>query len=309
MTSPIGVLKQFVFPSLRRIAPEKSDYLISEIKNDGITFRFVSDECRILFTADSKQKIINVGEKCLERLWAMSYAYFVFYESMCKAKHKGPSIETIDIGGDSELKKAGELLSWAISVDWQLRVEGKYLATPLPEWPVSLPKPIENPEKGTNEDIADKLFLSAVGFILHHELAHIRFRHMKTEGVESVLNEKDADREAAKWLLDGLEQTDMQLVQRVFGIAAALIWLASLDAYVPHSSDSHPPGYDRLYQILSSLVDEKWHPVWGFVSIALRLHLDASSAAFNTEMTHETPQDAVNYYCDVLSQRFRGDGN
>lgn len=306
MTSPIAVLKQFVFPALRRIAPEKGDDLISIIEQKNIKFKFIQGDARILFRADSINGVISVGEKCLERLWAMSYAYFLFYEAMSKAKHRDITVECIDFKSDPELEKAGELLSWATSVDWQIKAEGKQLQTPLPEWPESLPKPVENPQTASNEDVADKLFLSAVGFILHHELAHIQLGHTKTTGVESILNEKDADRGAAKWLLDGLQSTDNEFIQRIFGIAIALLWMATLEAYVPSTGETHPPGYDRLYQTLSLFVDDDWHPVWSFTSIALEMHLEASGSQFDQNMQHSTPRDAVNYYCDVLSKRFGG---
>lgn len=305
MESPISILKQFVFPALRRIAPEKGDNLISAIEQKGITFRFIQNEDRILFTSNSINNIISVGEKCLERLWAMSYAYSLFYETMSKAKHRDLSVESIDIKSDPELEKAGELLGWATSVDWQIKAEGKVRQTPLPEWPESLPRPIVNPPKCSNEDVADNLFLCATGFVLHHELAHIQFGHTRAKGVESILNEKDADRAAAKWLLDGLQPSNNEFVQRTFGIAVALLWMATLEAYVPASSETHPPGYDRLYQTLSHFVVDDWHPVWSFVSIALTMHLDASGTPFDREMQHKTPRDAVNYSCDVLSKKFR----
>lgn len=219
------------------------------------------------------------------------------------------SVDSIDINSNPELQQAGDLLSWATSVDWQIEAEGKQRQTPLPDWPESLPRPIESPFKASNEDVADKLFVSAVGFILHHELAHIQFGHTKSNGVESILNEKDADRAAAKWLLDGLEADDKEFVQRIFGIAVALLWTATLEAYVPSSGETHPPGYDRLYQILSLFVDDDWHPVWSFVSIALKMHLDASGAQFDREMSHQTARDAANYFCDILSKRFRGTGS
>lgn len=309
MTSPISILKQFVFLSLRRIAPEKSDDLFSIIEQKGITFRFVPSEDRILFTADSINKVISVGEKCLERLWAMSYSYFLFYETVSKAKHQDVSVKSNDICSDPDLEKAGELLSWATSVDWQIKAEGKQRQSPLPEWPQSLPRPIENPQKESNEDVADKLFLSAVGFILHHELAHVEFGHTNTTGDESIHNEKDADRAAATWLIDGLQANDKEFIQRIFGVAVALLWPAALEAYVPSSGETHPPGYDRLYQILFQFVDDDRHPVWGFVSIPLGMHLDASGAQFDREMKHQTPRDAVNYYCNVLSKKFRKTGS
>lgn len=309
MTSPIDILKQFIILSPRRIAPEKSDCLLSLLKKHSITFQFESAERRILFQA-TNQNVIRAGEKCLERLWALSYGYFVLFDALRTEKLRKPSTNSIDINCDPETRKAADLLSWATSTDWQIAAEGKNLSSPLPDWPESLPRPIENATKGSNEDVADKLFLTAVGFILHHELAHVRLGHTtsKAEGPESILNEKNADREAAKWLLDGSGEKDKEFIQRIFGITVALMWLAAPNAYVPHSSISHPPGYDRLYQTLFSFVSDDCHPVWVFVASSLLLHLEASGANYDSGMRHQSPQQAVNYYCDVLPRRFSGGG-
>jgi len=39
------------------------------------------------------------------------------------------------------------------------------------------------------------------------------------------------------------------------------------------------------------------------------MHLDASGTQFDGKMQHKTPKDAVNYYCDVLSKKFRETGS
>lgn len=308
MKSPIDILKEHVFPALLRNAPERSNDLIGLIKKHGVRFAFDGSADRILFTADSSNRLITVGEGCLERLWACSCAYFIFYDKMRSASQNDPATHEIRLGVDPELDGAMNLLSWATSVDWQVAAEGGNRTEPLPNWPLDLPMPIANPEKGSNEDIADKLFLSALGFILHHELAHIRLDLFGSEGVDSILAEKEADREAARWLVDGLDEQDERFSQRILGVATALCWLASLNAYVSFSSRTHPPGYDRLFQVLSGFVTNDWHDVWIFVATPLMFHLDASGIKFDSTMRHQNPREAVNFYCDLLSRRCNSEG-
>ena len=308
MISPVGVLKEHVFPALLRNAPEKSDDLIGLIKKHGVRFAFDSSADRILFTADSSNSLITVGEKCLERLWACSYAYFVFYDKMRTARQSDPTTHEIKTDDDHDLDNAAGLLSWATSVDWQVAAEGKHRCEPLPSWPTDLPRPIPTPMKGSNEDVADKLCLSALGFILHHELAHVRLDLFGSTGVDSVIDEKEADQEAARWLVDGLDEQDVRFSQRILGVATALCWLASLNAYVPFNGRTHPPGYDRLYQVLSSFVTNDRHDVWVFAATPLMFHLEASGIGFDPKLLHQNPREAVNHYCNLISKHFGGRG-
>jgi hypothetical protein len=302
-SSPIEVLRTYLFPTLRTVCPERAIELFGVIDQRQIRFEFNETEERILFQSDSTKGVIRVGTRCLERLWALAYCYFIFYDKMREAKLRDPSVRSIGFGSDPTLAAVSRLLSWAISVDWQIKAEGKSRIDPLPEWPDDLPRPIPNPAKCSNEDVADKLFLTALGFILHHELAHIRLDHVRQTGTDSVLQEKDADRSAAAWLLDNIPPDDNRFVQRLLGIALAMLWIAALDIYVPpDAASTHPPGYDRLYQLLAQHLDDPHHPVWGFVSLALEAHLHAKGCAYDTERPAEPAQNAVNYYIDVISK-------
>ena len=123
------------------------------------------------------------------------------------------------------------------------------------------------------------------------------------KGAESILQEKDADREAAAWLLDGLDQYDPRFVKRGLGVALACCWLAAVDVHTgPLTDGSHPPGYDRLYQVLERHVSDPMHPIWAFAAMILEMHLHARSASYDVDREFESQQDAVNYYCDVISR-------
>jgi hypothetical protein len=302
MTTPIEVLKQFIFPTLLRVAPEKSERLGDIIDSLGVQFIFVPGVERKFFGATPNKQIL-VGENCLQRLWAFSYAGCLFYEEMCRCNKYN---ESLDPKGE-RLKVATELLEWATSVDWHVAAEGKDRIDPVEPWPAYLPKPIKDAPKGSSEDIADKLFLHAVGFILHHELAHLRLQHSPRERVASILQEKDADRDAAKWLLEGIAEDKPEFFIRGCGIATALLWLASMNAYIKYDLDQadHPPAYDRLFQTLSAFIEDDFHPVWGFTVIMLELYVAATNPRFDESLRHASPKAQVNYFCDLLSRQFK----
>jgi len=301
--SPISVLRDYLFPTLRSVCPERANDLFGILECHSIICAFDDARDRILFQADTANLRIIVGTQCLERLWSLAYCYFVFFDEMRKANLSNPKTREVGFQGNQTLEMAGELLAWATSVDWQISAEGNHRQDPLPPWPEGLPRPIQNPEHGTNEDVADKLFLTAVGFILHHELAHIALGHSPAKGVDSIQQENEADRAAAAWLLDDLDQNDKRFVQRILGIAVALLWPAAINVYVPSPEHpSHPPGYDRLSRLLSQFVEDDNHQVWAFVRLALETHMHGRRLNYATNRKAASQRDAVEYYMDVISR-------
>ena len=228
------------------------------------------------------------------------------FDEMRKAKLADSTTREVKLEGHPALEPASQLLSWATSVDWRISAEGKRRTDPLPPWPSGLPRPIQDPPYSSNEDVADKLFLSAVGYILHHELAHLRLRHSPQRGADSIQQENEADLAAATWLLDGLDEYDNRFIQRALGTAVALLSLAALNVYVPHAGDpSHPAGYDRLTRVLTQFIEDDNHPVWADVGLALETHLHARGLDYDPDRKTVSKRDAVQYYADVISKAHR----
>jgi hypothetical protein len=304
--SYLDVLTKHLFPTLRTVCPERGEEVFGVIDELGITFAFDYVQDRILFQAHPKTKTITVGTRCLERLWAFAYSHFCSFDALRTEKLRDLRTRKVAFDGNERLEKAAALLSWAIT--WEL--QARQLRKPpsdVATWPDGLPHPVANPPKKSDEDVADELFLVALGYILHHELAHLRMKHTGQRGVSSVLQEKDADRAAAEWLLGvGLDESEPRFVKRAFGVAVALMWLAAASIHAGlRQSDTHPPGYDRLFQIISQYVTDDMHPVWAFVATGLEMHLHAEKIEYDLEREATSYKDAANYYCDVLSHQGR----
>ena len=297
----------FFIKLLVAVAPEKGPQVLKYIQEKDVKFIVDEKADRILFQANSGQQRIVVGLKCLARLWASAFAYFRIYDDVAKAKLADPKTRERDLRSTERMRQAGDMLKWAIETDISIKWEaltGLSRGSPREALPFGLPQPFAESKHASDQHVADELFLMALGYILHHELAHLKLGHVGEKGVVSILQEKDADREAANWLLDGLddEWTPM-FVKRALGIAVGLSWLASLNVYVgPAASKTHPPAYDRLYQVLAQHIEDGAHPVWAMVSLILSLHLQNQGIPFGENVEFGSFQEAANYYVDQIAK-------
>lgn len=300
MTSPIDILKPYIRTALIEATASRYDKSVKVIEANQVRIVFNEAQYRPFFRIDSEGEI-SVGVKCLERLWAISYVYFLFYE--------GRAISLRDTNFrkcSPELGAAFELLRWATAVDWQAAAEGDSLSTTPIDWPSGLPRPARSPRSHTTYDIADKLFIYALQFILRHELAHLYLGHLEygaTNNDESIQLEKDADRLAVEWLLDGLDENEEEFTRRIWGIAIVLIWLARRPTFNSSPLLEHPPGHDRLFQTLSNHVSNESHSVWGLALMAFHLHALLMELDFDVSQTTGSPEDRVNQWCDFFAQQ------
>lgn len=245
-----------------------------------------------------------VGKRCLARLWVHAFATFsIFYDTM-QLKVRDATA-TLDLRTTDRLRKAAALLKWAVKADltaklfWQQGNPSGTLALP-PELAL-----VFSEEKFAHDKhLADELATTALAFILHHELAHQRLGHKVEHGLRSIEQEKAADRMAAEWLLDSLGLAPNELLRRQLGIAVALGWLASITVYTGHSSGStHPPAWDRLYQVFEQHLSSDHDRVWAFITIMLGLHLENQRRSLVTSTrTFNSFKECVNYYLDVISR-------
>ncbi len=84
--------------------------------------------------------------------------------------------------------------------------------------------------------------------------------------------------------------------------------MASMDVYLrPGASRTHPPGYDRLGQILCQFVDEsdfeESEGVWSFVQLALYLHIENRGLRYDPSRLDATSfKEIADYLIDVISK-------
>jgi len=208
---------------------------------------------------------------------------------------------------------ADSLLNWAVSRDlqqWLAQIEGaqRPLEDILAGAGVKLPSGLLRSLTVDQRVLGEGLFRLASAFILLHELAHLQFGHVTCKGSVSIQQEKDADRFAAEWLVNLSQKQPIDRMANLYGISVALLWLTLFDVFFwPRQSETHPPGYDRLYQVLDQVVDRSNDDeellIWDFLSRILFLHCDAAGIQVEAGRLQGSPRDRVNYLIDLISKK------
>jgi hypothetical protein len=280
-------------------APEKSDQLVLLLAKHGVTFVLNEQADRILFRARLPGNVIEVGQKCLWRLWVSSFAYSCLCDEVQLARARHMSVRNLDFQSPRQ-REAVQMLEYAIKCDVTTR-RGRAAPFDIRGLPAGLPQ-LFSARPSTDEETADQFYRMALGYILHHELAHICSGHDNREGVDSIIQEKEADLKAAEWLLSDPALDPKERLTRELGIACALGWLAAIDVYVPPTGNSHPPSYDRLYQIMDRYVTHKNSLVWTFLAVLLLLHLQNCDLDWGKDVRHPSWKSAVDFYVDRISR-------
>jgi hypothetical protein len=198
---PVGVFVAFVPHAMERIAPERA----SELLEVGELTLSVSDNLTVQARAWPADKIIEVSGHFVEALWCATFAYWSFRRVL---------EEQMAVPKDSRQGRAFELTSKDPRVTVAIRALGEAVnaaveARPV-DWTVVGVVPALPPGDGcvgTFEQSATEMTLAAVGFVLQHELAHVRRGHQDTGDDSWTLEqEKDADGEAIEIILGRVHQ-------------------------------------------------------------------------------------------------------
>jgi hypothetical protein len=204
---------------------------------------------------------------------------------------------------------AYKMLNWAVGSDlkglFNIELPAGHLLRPTQE-----PFPHELVTEVSKADLklGTRLYEFAFSTILLHELGHLKMGHTRDVGLRSIQQEKVADQFAAEWLTD----YDQHKVDRMFalwGTALAFLWLTIPNVFVGRrESETHPEGYDRLFQVLDQIVDRnnelEFLAVWEFVRRMLRVHM--ASAGFELDdPVSDNPRDEVSRLIDIISRSDR----
>ncbi len=294
---------------MKLVVPEKARQLSALLADLAVTFHIDKDADTIEFRSFSKEKVIVVGTKCLAQLWVHAFAYLTIFTDVVALKVRDPEA-TLGLRSSDRLRAAAVLLKWAVKADVQVALTNRNGASSaMLSFPSELEAVFSQEQFVEQKRFADNRAFAALAFILHHELAHICLGHTTEQGLLSLEQEKAADRMAAEWLLDSPGLSPRALLDRQLGITIALGWLASLTVYVGHSSITHPPAWDRLYQFLEQYIEDNHNIVWAFAAEMVGVHLwNQRRPEVDPEREFGSFKEEVNYYIDVLSRLERGAG-
>jgi len=295
MKSPIRFLmNKHVGDSVFKIAPEREGEFDTILT--GFDLIYLKDrpwKC----CADPKTREIFASRGTVELLWCASLAHVLFYEKLIQGKRFDRPTE-IDPKSNPLVRDAMELLRWALNC--------QLTGDKSDDWPSNLPCPQETPPKESDENVADELCLVSCAFLLHHELAHIRLRHIAGQkGDWSLSQEKEADIVAAEWLLDGIDASDKRFVKRMMGIVQALLSTTALGLYGGNlGGTSHPFSYDRLTSLLHRFPSAASHDLEAFAFAVLDLHFQNSGRHLKKSKFDDFG-DGLEAICDQLAEEFQ----
>jgi len=233
--SPIFFLERAIAGCAFAIAPERQEELAKLRDSHQIILQPV-DEPHFGIRVDPESGVVKLPVASLEYLWVCSYQYWVVYQEIVRAQRAGQS--QLNLSANPRLQSAETLLKWARN---NLAGDGKR------PWPTNLPSPATPHEQNGDVVSVNELFLVAMAWIIHHEIAHVKLGHSTlTTASLSMAEEKQADIAATRWVLDDLERDDPKLPKRAFGVATAILTLQSLEVGVAvNRRRTHPPVHER----------------------------------------------------------------
>lgn len=259
--SPILTLENAIAGCAFRIAPERNHELAEFRDSRHIKLSLVDErDFNIRVLLDKNEVIIGIA--ALEFLWASCHAQLVIYHEYGLAQQSDATI--FDTGGSDRRLNAMKLLNWA---GHNIQNSGKEL------WPADLPQPVRYPVPLSDIHAANELFLCAIAWIIHHELAHLRLNHQALSSPCTIVEEKDADLEATKWILDKCTDSK-ETRKRTYGIAAAILALQGFqneDQFV--SLKTHPSTFERIDYCLTAANIDDDDEIYAFSAVTMQIQL------------------------------------
>ena len=277
--SPIFELKASIEQCLERIAPEKKSEIskLYEKYEPKFCYSNIQD---FSVSVDTSTSRVTMSVYTLEYLWAACYTYYLIYQKYQTANRDGAS--EFDLHGDSELVAVMKFYKWG-----QTRVTK---GSNITAWVDTYPNP-----KNTDSlsQVANELFLCALAWILHHEIAHVYHAHPNIAGSneESREQEKEADASATNWIMNAV--TDQAMVKkRGLGISIAILAMTAQDILSGNfDKETHPRSFERLDNALVSYFNDEDHVVYAFSTTILHVSMTLSGLPIDLGSEQDTWKD------------------
>lgn len=241
MRSPICLIENQIAGAPFNVAPEKSSLCVQRRDDHKIDFVILDEPkfgIRVRLNSETQTPEVVLPVASLEYLWAFSHYTWVLTQEYAAAQRTGA--RQFDCVGNKRLTESAQILQWA---------KANLIDSGTAPWPDFGPRPRQDSHSCDDSRVATELFLCAIAWILHHEIAHVALQHPLINTIFSEQEEREADKYATDWLLDGLPQADPRLKKRALGLTVAVLCLQSLE--VGSTSclrNTHPAAYDRIFK-------------------------------------------------------------
>lgn len=276
MRSPICLLETQIAGSPFNVVPEKGN-LCAQLRDDHKIDLVIVDEpkfgVRVRLDADRQTPEIVLPIASLEYLWAFSHYCWVLTQEYAAAQRAGAN--QFDCVGNQRLRESTKILQWA---------KANLVNTGTDPWPESGPRPNQDSHSCDDSRVATELFLCAIAWILHHEIAHVVLQHPLLNTAFSEQEERDADKYATEWLLDGLPQSDPKLKKRALGLTVAVLCLQSLEIdNVSCLRNTHPAAHDRIFKNISTYLVGSDQVIEAMCTVVLQCLFHQTGIAANVD--------------------------
>lgn len=270
--SPITYLLRDIAGAPSRVAPERIGelrHLMENRLNLTIEFHWDNDGQPPLFI-DYDTRTIRFFLPLAERLWACCYGYTQILNHLDVATPR-----VANLAANAVMDNARRLLAWV------------YFSRSS-DWPVGLPRPVEDPRQDPALFEATEAFLCMCGWLLLHEIGHAARGHGASRArtnEEFERREYEADDFASNWVLERWRDysgDEWVFVKRALGGLFALSVVASYEVYDRRYGDfEHPDPVERLLHYLRDYCPEGTAPeptmtdyAWTAATLILQLHLE-----------------------------------
>ena len=209
-------------------------------------------------------KEITIQETFLSYLWAMCYSLMVIHEEFV---HK-PMLNRLT-GSRHQIDNV------SLDAAYKLHKYGLSLIESYMPWDK---QNLPNPEEYTEAEAfyierANGLFRVAAGFIICHELGHIKCGHLDdidncVPKADPVMEEIQADHDAFFTMIRGATDEKWKInygAGMLIGFCSILLLNSKLQ------SQRHPDSDDRIETVLRQLELDDVSPLWGIASLAFKL--------------------------------------
>lgn len=294
---PIRVLQHNILFWLETVSPDFFKTMEKEIKNNGLQrgVKYNIDKKPIIHAANLNAACINslrqisIYETFNAYLWCICYSLLVTFEEAIQKPHlKGNYKGEIDFTNE-QIKSAIEVFNYGLSLKNTYR-----------KWDTSIPNPESFDCKYSfYVEKANSLFVSAMFFIMSHEIGHSYFNHVTYKpatATQSKQEELDADNFA---ITQVMSCTDNKLVPSLkYGAVVGMCALLFLSPKL-YKGGYYPDADDRIRNVMEKLNLNDLDMHWGIASLAFRLWGNHYGIEFQLPKSSENYSDI---FYEVLSE-------
>ena len=258
--TPISELFNAITASPFRIAPEAATGLEAEIARLDISLEF-TDEPRVYAEYVVSQAKVRLGVAFLSALWTAAYGYIDAFHEYQAAQRRGERYFAL-----GHVPRVADAYALYCSAREAVAAFAPF------DWPQGTSKPVRYPFEHSDGYAANELFLVAIAWIIHHEIAHGRLGHEEFT-MTSITQEVEADASATRWICAG-ETDNLRLQKRAMGVATAIVFLLALDLQVGRTTTTtHPPSFERLMNNLDNTGLDEDQMTYAFAFVLVDIHL------------------------------------